>query len=393
MSDDFNKIWKLLKPSGGGFSSEQICELETPSDEELEEHTKLSNRNLNATDIPLVKFVAEIIDRNGAEEAKSLLAISQAAFDELVSWCCSVVMRNQNDLECARAFELILDTLDHDDSRLRNGLFVLATVYLEAKQFRHSKAMFERCLSLPTTTLEWRTNCLRLLGEVLAFLGQTDEAVSSCVEALDNSRPGSEDYAHSLRALADVHISAKRNNEALQLLTEAIRIFDNIGLSPDLVHCYNVSGSLLWGLGRVSEAERDFELAISVCNMIEIRDYRLATVLNNRAIAIECQRRFEESEEDLRLAIKILKRDPMRESQLGACQSNLGRLLVLMGQFDDAEEHLRVAVTTLLASGALSELAVARENLQRLHGMMSSSADSIAKIALEPILLNSRFAA
>ncbi len=119
-------------------------------------------------------------------------------------------------------------------------------------------------------------------------------------------------------------MEAKRGEEALQHLREAVR------LAPDVAAGHSNLGNALVQLGRNDEAIQNYERALALRPDLAPAHYNIAVVLGEAG-------RTDEAEKHYRKALEL---DP---KLLGA-HGDLGNLLLLSGRLDEAEQHYRRAL-------------------------------------------------
>jgi tetratricopeptide (TPR) repeat protein len=154
------------------------------------------------------------------------------------------------------------------------------------------------------------------------------------------------DLTRTLTNLANALAAQGKHEAALTTYDEAARILKNLGSELEIANIHLWRGTLLFTLGRLTEAERAFELADSPgLRRTGNVQYR-ALIANNLGNVYLAQSRIEAAVERLQTGIDLW-RQIGEEVQLGNTLGTLGEAEAARGQvadavraYDEALEHL-----------------------------------------------------
>ncbi len=195
-----------------------------------------------------------------------------------------------------------------------------------------------------------RARLLSILGNVYVDLGQFEQAGSLLEEGLELRRqlygPRGSEYGAGLRDLGEARQFEGRQEEARDLLAEAIEIAREAGDERSVANASLGLAGAQAGLGKFEEAERLYLEVVRIREASDGADHlSVAATLNNLANLYFSLNRWPEAEAAHLRAIAI-KEAALGEDHflVGQSLSNLGNVYIAQGRLEEAQDLHRRAL-------------------------------------------------
>ncbi|HUW05930.1 MAG TPA: tetratricopeptide repeat protein [Williamwhitmania sp.] len=243
--------------------------------------------------------------------------------------------------------------------------------------------------------------------KVYRFQGKLDEALVESNKALDELETCSNDYVKAgvLLAKGGICFRLGKNDEAVEVLESAEKIFIQLALDKELSSVYNLLGGVQWARGNYPKAIETFLKAIklkekvndsigiaNVYNNIGIiyddqKDYKNAVIWYQKALAIYRAKDFNsglrnalnnlgvayKNMKEYNKAYMVLEESLLMEkkvgniSGIGYSANNIGEVLLQKGNYVHAEVYIQKAINSLMECGEESGLPACYINLGRIN--------------------------
>jgi len=240
-------------------------------------------------------------------------------------------------------------------------LFVLSIcTYHQLRYWRNNITLFEHTLAVTEDNSKIQNN----LGNVLASMGRSDEAIGHYNEALrirPNYIEAHYNLAKALQSQGRIDEAVSHFNEALSIKPDYAEAHINLGITlksqgkldeaishyrealkikPDSAEAYYNLGNALKSAGRLDEAVSNYEKALQL-------NPNDAEICNNMGSVLQSQGKLDD-------AISYYRRSVSIDPNYAAAHNNLGNALAKAGRLDEAIVQIeRAAALTKYQNAAI----------------------------------------
>jgi len=315
-----------------------------------------------------------------------------------------------SSLVCLEQVSLIQNTLG-DDSGIDLGSchYFLGVTYLARGEFKKAITSYLECIDAK----EWETKQLATihndLGKVYGKVRKFDKSIESFIHALRIRKTelgnNSLDYGHSVYNLAEVHMANDKHDQALNCLTEAIRVYKLFPdeMSEKTATILEMKGNTLHSLNEHEAAVSDFEECIELLNALESNENEDSSQVTSSACNEQAGRvnnkmghafaklsEYEEAFDSYREAISIFStlsgNDDLRIADI---MYDVGDLFVSQGGDDICEKSIQFfseAIRIYVLQGKEKDMKVANALYQKSTLLADCSENDEASSLLDDAL-------
>ncbi|HEY6642431.1 serine/threonine-protein kinase [Povalibacter sp.] len=279
------------------------------------------------------------LGRKSAEVATGLQQLSHVY---------TLTQRREEAVTPARdAYRLMLDLHRQDlaHPRVMESSLYYAQALGVVGDFDASSALFHATAERAATVFGPDS---RSVGEALSATvptdierGDLDGAIADARRAVEiylkQAEPGSVAHTGRVRKLGAALLAARRTEEAITQLREAIRLATMAGADLEALHARSSLGLALGYLGRFSEAETQLHQVLDHEGNVGARARQLA--MRNLGTVLRLQRKYEESRPWLLKAVEAASVHRGHRGDLAHAQAEAGWVALELREFEAADTH------------------------------------------------------
>ena len=252
--------------------------------------------------------------------------------------------------EAARTRAALAETQELVD--FLTALFEAADPESEVASARAARQLLDLGVETLSTNLQdrplQRAHLLSTIGLIYTNLGLFDRAEETLVETLAlrerHLSPNDPKVAETLSQLGVLYRQQERTDEARAALQRALAIFDSSDedYRSELAQTHSHLGNVWWKMARYREAEEAHRRGLEIRNDLGAGAAERAESLNNLAVAIRFQGRWDEARALLYEATDLFAQELGEgHPRTTAARFNLGRIEEALGNWDEAGNVFR----------------------------------------------------